>query len=174
MDEVIVVGRGEDTSMSRDHDDDIAARRMTGTVSPTDTMEDPAGNSPSTVDWTPANIGLTILLMGASGLFEIMGGWMIWMAVRGHQNDKNDGGTHKKPWWFAIVGGACLIVYGFLPTLQPTGSFGRIYAVYGGFFIVLSFLFGWVLDGDRPDMGDLVGGGISLVGVLLVLFWPRG
>jgi small multidrug resistance family-3 protein len=57
----------------------------------------------------------------------------------------------------------------------PTGrnSFGRVYAVYGGFFIVLSFLFGWWLDGDRPDLGDVVGGAIALVGVLVVLFWPR-
>lgn len=33
-----------------------------------------------------------------------------------------------------------------------------LYAVYGGFFIVLA----WVLDGDRPDVGDLVGGFVWL------------
>jgi chromate transport protein ChrA len=43
--------------------------------------------------------------------------------------------------------------------------------VYGGFFIVLSFLAGWSLDGDRPDLGDVVGGSIALGGVLLILFW---
>jgi small multidrug resistance family-3 protein len=74
------------------------------------------------------------------------------------------------------LGSLILILYGFLPTFQPSAtvdSFGRLYAVYGGFFIVLSFLAGWYLDGDRPDRGDIVGGGIALVGVLVVLFWPR-
>lgn len=52
-------------------------------------------------------------------------------------------------------------------------EFGRIYAVYGGFFIVLSFLFGWMLDGNRPDLGDVIGCAISLVGVLVIMFWPR-
>jgi drug/metabolite transporter superfamily protein YnfA len=132
---------------------------------------DEIGEGSSAVEWTPANIILTIVLMGVTGVFEIMGGWMVWMAVRGNGNNEN--GRNKKPWWFAVLGGLSLIVYGFLPTLQPTNSFGRMYAVYGGFFIVLSFLFGWALDGDRPDMGDVVGGSISLVGVLLVLFWPR-
>ena len=78
-----------------------------------------------------------------------------------------------KPFWWAICGCIVLIAYGFIPTLQPTDSFGRVYAVYGGFFIVGSFLWGWLLDGDRPDKGDIIGGCISWVGVLLILFWPR-
>ena len=186
MDDVEQLERYADTHLSPDLN--IIDAGMTSTGSTADTNHNDNGESPSTIDWTPGNISLTILLMGATGFFEIMGGWLIWMAVRGNQNTKDDGDTTngsgggggggdtlKKPWWFAILGGVSLIVYGFLPTLQPTGSsFGRIYAVYGGFFIVLSFLFGWALDGDRPDLGDVVGGSISLVGVLLVLFWPRG
>ena len=35
-----------------------------------------------------------------------------------------------------------LVVYGFIPTLQPIDDFGRLYAVYGGFFIVLSYVWG--------------------------------
>lgn len=66
-----------------------------------------------------------------------------------------------------------LVVYGFVPTLQPTDTFGRIYATYGVFFIFLSFLAGWALDGDRPDLGDVTGGVIALAGGLLILFWPR-
>jgi len=79
----------------------------------------------------------------------------------------------KKPWYFALFGSLVLIAYGFIPCLQPMDEFGRIYAVYGGFFIVLSFLFGWMLDGNRPDVGDMVGCVISLVGVLVIMFWPR-
>jgi drug/metabolite transporter superfamily protein YnfA len=96
-------------------------------------------------------------------LAEIGGGWLVWKAVR----------DSSKPWWWAVVGSAVLIIYGFLPTLQTIDSFGRIYAVYGGFFIFLSFLAGWLLDGDRPDKGDWIGGFVALLGVSLVLFWPR-
>lgn len=32
--------------------------------------------------------------------------------------------------------------------------FPQVYAVYGGFFILLSYLWGWAVDGVRPDVGD--------------------
>ena len=112
--------------------------------------------------WTLGTAALAIALFVAAGFAEIGGGWLVWKSVR-----------DKKPWWWAVLGSIVLVIYGFLPTLQPTNEFGRIYAVYGGFFIVLSFLAGWGLDGDRPDLGDVVGGIISLAGVLIILFWPR-
>ena len=52
-------------------------------------------------------------------------------------------------------------------------AFARVYAAYGGFFIVLSFAWGAVIDGMRLCTGDYVGAGVALVGVLIVLLWPR-
>ena len=63
--------------------------------------------------------------------------------------------------------------YGFAPCAQPASDFGRVYAVYGGFFIVLSYLWGWAVDGSKPDRGDVVGGSIALLGVTVAMFWPR-
>ena len=123
-------------------------------------------NSNSEFEWTAATVAQALALFVAAGMAEIGGGWLVWKAVRDSKNN-------SIPWWWALVGSLVLVVYGFLPTLQPTDSFGRVYAVYGGFFIVLSFLAGWLLDGDRPDLGDVTGGVIALVGVLIVLFWPR-
>jgi small multidrug resistance family-3 protein len=74
---------------------------------------------------------------------------------------------------YALLGSIVLVAYGFIPTLQPIDNFGRAFAVYGGFFIVLSYVFGWALDGVRPDVGDWVGSSIALAGVLVALFWPR-
>ena len=113
-------------------------------------------------EWTAKTISLTIVLMGATGLAEIGGGWLVWQTVRG-----------KAPFWWAILGSLSLVLYGFLPTLQPVDTFGRLYAVYGGFFIFFSLLWGWGFDGDRPDRGDWIGGSVTLGGVLIVLFWPR-
>ncbi len=56
--------------------------------------------------------------------------------------------------------------------MQPS-DFGRTYAAYGGVFIVMALLWGWLIDGKRPDQFDLLGGGVVLVGVLIIMFWPR-
>ena len=39
----------------------------------------------------------------------------------------------------------------------------------------MSFLIGWALEGEsaKPDLGDIVGGAISLVGALVIVFWSR-
>jgi small multidrug resistance family-3 protein len=41
--------------------------------------------------------------------------------------------------WFAVLGALVLILYGIISTFQPA-NFGRVYAAYGGIFIVLSIL----------------------------------
>ena len=124
--------------------------------------------------WTPLTVAQALALFVAAGVAEILGGWLVWIAIRGNKdNASGSSSSGKRPWWFAILGSILLVIYGFIPCLQPTDNFGRIYAAYGGFFIVLSFLFGWALDGDRPDVGDLVGGAVAMVGVFIILFWRR-
>lgn len=96
-----------------------------------------------------------------AGLCEVGGGWLMWRWLR-------DG----RPGWWGLLGAAVLILYGVVPTLQAS-HFGRAYAAYGGFFIALSLLWGWALDGDRPDRADVAGAFIAMVGVALMMYWPR-
>jgi small multidrug resistance family-3 protein len=63
-------------------------------------------------------------------------------------------------------------VYGALPTLQSV-NFGRAYAAYGGIFIVLSLLWGWLVDRIAPDKFDLLGAWIAFWGVLVIMYAPR-
>lgn len=93
--------------------------------------------------------------------FEIGGGYLVWLAL------KEDKGP-----WYLVAGAVVLFLYGIIPTLQEA-SFGRVYAAYGGIFIVLSILWGWQVDKVVPDMADLVGGAIALVGVLIIMYYPR-
>nr|WP_312290485.1 YnfA family protein [Clostridium chromiireducens] len=98
-----------------------------------------------------------------AGVFEIGGGYLIWIWLR-------DG----KSLWDGIVGGVILILYGIIPTLQPSSAnFGKVYAAYGGIFIVLSILWGWKIDNIVPDKFDLIGGFIALIGVLIIMYAPR-
>ncbi|MDS1003379.1 YnfA family protein [Clostridium sporogenes] len=99
-----------------------------------------------------------------AGLFEIGGGYLIWLWLRDGKNI-----------WYGLIGAIALIIYGVIPTLQPpSANFGRVYAAYGGIFIVLSIIWGWKVDNVLPDKFDLIGGFIALIGVLIIMYYPRG
>lgn len=108
-----------------------------------------------------AILGSTVLF-GLAGLAEIGGGWLVWQVVR-----------EGAAWFWAVVGGAVLISYGFIPTLQPLTQFGRVYAAYGGWFIILALLWGWLIDHQRPDRWDLIGAVLCLVGTAVIIYGPR-
>lgn len=73
------------------------------------------------------------------------------------------------------MGGIVLVLYGIIRTLQPaTLNFGLIYAAYCGVFLVLSMLWGWEIDRKMPDAFELLGGLIYLIGVAVIMCWPRG
>ncbi|WP_243524799.1 YnfA family protein [Bacillus pseudomycoides] len=97
-----------------------------------------------------------------AGLAEIGGGYLIWKWIR-------EGGSI----WFGLIGGIILCLYGVIATFQVFSSFGRVYAAYGGVFIVMSLLWGWMVDKKTPDLFDWTGAAICLVGVFIIL-WPRG
>ena len=100
-------------------------------------------------------------LFAVAGLCEIGGGYLMWQ------------------WWrngasslVGLLGAAALIVYGVVPTYQPA-HFGRVYAAYGGVFIVLSLAWGWGIDRTAPDRFDALGAALCLVGIGVMMYWPR-
>ena len=102
------------------------------------------------------------LLFVIAGICEIGGGYLVWLWLR-----------ESKTLLLGVLGGLILFFYGVVPTFQPA-HFGRVYAAYGGVFVVLSLLWGWLIDNKRPDLFDLFGGSICLVGVAIIMWWPRG
>ncbi len=104
----------------------------------------------------------SILYFILAGLFEIGGGYLVWLWLR-----------EDKSLWFGLMGALILVLYGIVPTLQPA-HFGRVYAAYGGVFIALSILWGWKVDKITPDKFDAIGGLVALIGVGIIMYWPRG
>lgn len=98
-----------------------------------------------------------------AGLFEIGGGYLMWLWLR-----------EGKSMWIGMMGALVLILYGIIPTFQPADAhFGRVYAAYGGIFIALSILWGWLVDHTVPDRWDLLGTAVALVGVFIIMYAPR-
>jgi len=78
----------------------------------------------------------------------------------------------KWAWWIGAAGALMLVGYGIVPTFQPA-HFGRVYAAYGGVFVALSIIWGWWIDGIRPDLWDVVGGSLCILGVVVIMYTPR-
>ena len=108
------------------------------------------------------DIARSLFLFVLAGLCEIGGGYLMWLWIR-----------DRRGIWFAVLGALVLILYGIIPTFQPA-NFGRVYAAYGGIFIALSILWGWQIDKVVPDRLDILGGIIALIGVAVIMYWPRG
>ena len=96
----------------------------------------------------------------SAGPFEIGCGYLVWLWLR-----------ENKSIWYAAAGAIVLVLYGVIPALQPA-NFGRVYADYGGVFVVLSLLWGWRLDKVTPGRFDIIGGAVALAGVLITMYRP--
>jgi small multidrug resistance family-3 protein len=107
-------------------------------------------------------IAKSIFFFTIAGLCEIGGGYLVWLWLR-----------EKRHIGYGISGAMILILYGVIPTLQPYPHFGRIYAAYGGVFIILSLLWGWLIDRWTPDPFDLIGAAFCLIGMGIIIYTPR-
>ena len=96
-----------------------------------------------------------------AGVCEIGGVYLVWLWLR-----------EGKSIGLAAIGAVVLVLYGIIPTLQHA-NFGRVYAAYGGVFIVLSILWGWRVDKILPDRFDVIGGIVALAGVVIIMYAPR-
>jgi small multidrug resistance family-3 protein len=107
-------------------------------------------------------VGKSIALFVLAGLMEIGGGYLVWLWLR-----------EGRAVFVGVLGGLLLFLYGVVPTFQPA-PFGRVYAAYGGVFVILSTLWGWWIDGRAPDRADWAGVFLCTVGVAVMMYWPRG
>jgi small multidrug resistance family-3 protein len=104
---------------------------------------------------------ITLTLFFAAALTEKGGGYLVWLWLR-----KN------KKLLLGLIGVIILFIYGIILTLQPA-HFGRVYAAYGGIFIVSSIIWGVTIDKKRPDRYEILGSLISFIGALMIFYAPH-
>ena len=102
------------------------------------------------------NISISLFLFFGAGLCEIGGGYLVWLWLRDEMS-----------WILGIIGGFVLFVYGIIPTFQPS-HFHRTYAAYGGVFIIMAIVWGRIFERIVPDVFDVIGAIIAIVGVIVI------
>ena len=96
-----------------------------------------------------------------AALLEIGGGYLIWRWLKNHQGKI-----------IGIIGGLILFSYAIVMTLQPE-NFGKVYATYGGIFVVSSLLWGYWIDKKKPDRFEIFGSVVVLIGISIMFYFPR-
>ncbi|MGB9168112.1 MAG: YnfA family protein [Nitrososphaeraceae archaeon] len=108
-----------------------------------------------------SSIVVPFILFIIAAIAEIGGGYLVWLWLR-----------KKKTYLLGIVGGIIMFLYGIVPTFQPA-EFGRVYAAYGGIFIISSILWGMTVEKKRPDRYEIIGSFVAVLGSIIIFYTPR-
>ncbi len=74
--------------------------------------------------------------------------------------------------WLLIPAAVALAIFAWLLTLHPTAS-GRVYAAYGGVYVMVAIFWLWGVDGIRPTTWDIVGSLVAVTGMAIIMMGAR-
>ncbi|MBK0000721.1 YnfA family protein [Erwinia sp. S38] len=100
---------------------------------------------------------ITTLLFFATALAEIIGCFLPWLWLK-------KGGSP----WLLLPAALSLMIFVWLLTLHPEAS-GRVYAAYGGVYVVTALVWLRVVDGIKLSTWDWVGAAVAFCGMLIIV-----
>lgn len=103
----------------------------------------------------------TLGLFFVTAIAEILGCYLPYLWLK-----------EDKSIWLLLPAAFFLGLFAWLLSLHPTAA-GRVYAAYGGVYILVAILWLWVVDGIRPSIWDVVGVSVALTGMAIIMFAPR-
>lgn len=104
----------------------------------------------------------TILLFFATALAEILGCYLPWLWLK-------KGGSP----FLLLPAALSLTIFVWLLTLHPAAS-GRVYAAYGGVYVVTALVWLRGVEGVKLSLYDWVGAVVTLCGMLIIMAgWGR-
>ena len=98
----------------------------------------------------------------SAAAFEIAGCYTFWMWLR----------LGKNILWL-VPGLISLVLFAMILTKVDAGFSGRVYAAYGGIYIVSSLAWLVWVEQSRPLTSDYVGAAFCLAGAAIILFGAR-
>lgn len=104
----------------------------------------------------------TFVLFFITAVMEILGCYFPYLIL-------NQGRSH----WLWLPTALCLALFVWLLTLHPAAS-GRIYAAYGGIYVVTALIWLRYVDQVSLTRWDMLGGMVVVVGVAIVILQPQG
>lgn len=103
----------------------------------------------------------TVGLFVITAFAEIVGCYLPYLWLR----------EDKSP-WLLIPAALSLALFAWLLTLHPAAA-GRVYAAYGGVYILVAIAWLWAVDGIKPTLWDGIGVAVALVGMGIIMFAPH-
>ncbi len=102
-------------------------------------------------------LGQTSALFALTAVAEIVGCYLpyLWLKKSGSP-------------WLLVPAALALALFAWLLTLHPAAS-GRVYAAYGGVYIVVALLWLRWIEGVTLQMSDWIGAGIALIGMAVIV-----
>lgn len=92
-----------------------------------------------------------------AAFFEIFGCFAFWLYFR----------LEKTPLWLGF-GLASLILFAYVLTKIDVEHAGRVYAIYGGIYIVASLLWMVCIEKESINRWDIIGSSLALIGALVI------
>jgi small multidrug resistance family-3 protein len=97
-----------------------------------------------------------------AALAEIAGCFAVWSWLRAEAS-----------WLWLLPGALALAGFAWLLTLVDSPAAGRVFAAYGGIYIVASLGWLWAVEEIRPDRWDVTGAALCIAGAAVILWGPR-
>jgi small multidrug resistance family-3 protein len=107
-------------------------------------------------------VAKTLALFFVTAIAEIVGCYLPYLWLK-------QGGSA----WLLLPAAASLALFAWLLTMHPTAA-GRVYAAYGGAYVATALIWLWIVDGVRPTTWDGLGAAVTLLGMGIIMFAPRG
>lgn len=96
-----------------------------------------------------------------TGVVEILGCWLVLRWWQGA----------AAAWWALPAAAASLAGFAWMLTLHPLAA-GRVYAAYGGIYVLISILWLLLIDREPLTRYDLMGTALCVVGTCIIYFQP--
>ncbi len=99
----------------------------------------------------------TFLLFVLTAVAEIVGCYLpyLWLKKAGSA-------------WLLVPAAASLALFAWLLSLHPAAA-GRVYAAYGGVYVMVALLWLWRIEGVRLTAWDIGGAAVALAGMSIIV-----